>query len=73
METKKRINKKMALTKRECQLIESIAGGFNDYETGERLGLGTQTIRVLVNVILKKTETNNRPQLIYWAVKNGVI
>ena len=73
METKKRINKKTELTNRERQLIESIAGGFNDFETSERLGLTAQSIRVQVTKILKKTETINRPHLVYWAFKNGVI
>ena len=73
MEFKKREITGNNITNREKQLIEMIAGGFKDEETSERLGIQVQTIRGMVNTILKKTDTNNRPQLVCWALQNGVI
>ena len=73
MEFKKRVTKETHITSREKQLIEMIANGYSDMETSERLGIALQTIRGKVNTILKKTETNNRPQLVFWAIQNGVI
>ena len=62
------------LTDRELKIIELIAGGFKDKEISEQLGITTQYIRSnLVNGILKKTGTNNRPQLITWAFKEGLL
>ena len=72
METKKRTKDK-TLTARELELILKIAGGFNDFEISEKLNIKVQTIRGMVNKILEKTETTNRPQLVYWACANGVI
>ncbi len=72
MEIKQRKNSKI-ITTREQQLIELIAGGFNDGETSEKMGISPQVIRLNVSAILKKTNTNNRPQLVYWAFKNGIL
>lgn len=72
METKKRI-KDRRLTNRELELIKKIAGGFNDFEISEMLNIKVQTIRGMVNKILDKTDTTNRPQLVFFACQNGII
>lgn len=61
------------ITEREKEIIKLIANGFNDYEIGLFLKLSHQTIRQCVVKILSKTETCNRPQLIYWACQNKLI
>lgn len=72
MEVKQR-TKDRRLTDREQELIKKIAGGFNDFEISEMLNIKVQTIRGMVNKILAKTDTMNRPQLIYFACQNGII
>lgn len=71
METKQRTEKE--LTPKELELVEKIAGGFNDFEISEKLNIKAQTIRRHVKEILKKTGTTNRPQLVYWACTNGIL
>ena len=72
METKQRI-KNRRLTDRELELIKKIAGGFNDFEISEMLNIKVQTIRGMVNKILNKTGTMNRPQLVFFACQNNII
>lgn len=71
METKQRTKKE--LTPKELELVKKIAGGFNDFEISEKLNIKVQTIRGMVNKILEKTNTMNRPQLVYWACTNGIL
>ena len=70
METKHRTHK---FTDRERELINFIAGGFKDEETAERMGIQTQTVRSMVNGILKRFNLVNRPQLMVYAAKNNII
>lgn len=70
METK---DKTLNLTDREKEIIVSIAGGFNDNETGEKLGIKPTSLRQMVKAILDKTQSNNRAQLIFWATQNNII
>ena len=72
METKQRTKNKK-LTDRELELIKLIAGGFNDFEISKKLSIKAQTIRGMVNKILEKTETMNRPQLVFYACQNSII
>ena len=65
--------KEPQLTDRERELITYIAGGFKDEETAERMGIQTQTIRGMVNIILKRLNLVNRPQLVCWAMQNDII
>lgn len=60
-------------TERERELIAYIAGGYKDEETAEKMGIQTQTIRGMVNVILKRLNLINRPQLVCFAIKNKII
>lgn len=61
------------LTDRERELITYIARGFKDEETAECMGIQTQTIRGMVNVILKRLNLTNRPSLVAWCFTNGII
>ena len=61
------------LTPKEIDLIKLIATGWKDKEITERFNIGSSTIRNTLNKALVKTETFNRPQLVYWACKNNVI
>lgn len=71
MEQKERTEK---LTSRELQVLKMIAGGFNDEEISQVLGISATYIRTnLVNGMLKRAGVVNRPSLIFWATQNGVI
>ena len=69
-----KLNKNGLLTEREITLIKYIAAGWTDPEISKKLGISTSYIRSdLINKILEKAAVTNRPSLVYWATKNGVI
>lgn len=71
MERKKIRSKK--INEKEVQLIKLIAEGWIDTEIGEQIGISNATIRYRLDKLYLKTETFNRPSLVYWACKNNVI
>lgn len=71
MEIKQRTKKE--LTPKERELVQKIAGGFNDIEIREQLNIKPLTLRKMIHQILAKTGTFTRPHLIYWACKKGLL
>lgn len=61
------------LNKKEKEILKLLAGGFSDSEIGEELGKSYHTIRGVIYDMERRTGTTNRPHLIYWAFKNGVL
>lgn len=57
----------------EKKIIELIAGGFTDEDIAKEINLSYTTIRAYVSNLLSYSKTVNRPNLIYWAVTNGII
>jgi DNA-binding NarL/FixJ family response regulator len=58
------------LTPREKQVLEHIIEGLSNAQIGERLHLSPRTIEKYVSSLLRKTETNNRAELVRFALQN---
>lgn len=69
----KKRRKKSELKERDITIIECIAAGYTDKETAIVLNLSRDRTYRLVCDILKEAGAVNRPQLISWAYKNGIL
>lgn len=70
MEEKQR---KIKLKKVEIKILTLLAYGLNDTEISQEIGKTCYQTRTLIYRLEGKTGTVNRPHLIYWACKNGVL
>lgn len=73
MEIKSNREKTTELTEREKLIIKYIAAGWTDDAISNEIGCATPTVRQSVSRILQKTDVFNRPALIFWACKNGLM
>ena len=73
MEIQANRKKTKKLTYREKQIIKLIAHGWKDEEISQKMGCGLQTVRQSVSRILQKLDVINRPALIFYACKNGLV
>jgi DNA-binding CsgD family transcriptional regulator len=62
-----------ALSRRELQVIELVAGGLTNQEIAERLDISKRTVDNHISNILTKTETENRVSLVRWALLWGKV
>lgn len=72
MDIKKR-KKNTKLTEKNIQLIKYIAQGYTDKEIAEKLEITAYTVKNVAYTLLEKTGTANRPSLVYWACKKGIL
>lgn len=71
---KKQINKeKIQLTQREFEILQLICSGFSTQKIADKLRLSTETIRTYRAALLTKTQCNNAPALVMYAIKNKLI
>ena len=61
------------LTLKERKMIELIALGLTDNEISEKLKLTFGQFRYMIQKTFLKTNSLNRPHLINWAFKNGIL
>ncbi len=61
------------LTKRELEVLQLFAEGFNNSEIADKLFLSVRTIESHKNHILQKTNMKNSVELIKFAIKNKII
>ncbi len=61
------------LTKRELEVLQIFAEGFNNSEIADKLFLSVRTIESHKNHILQKTNMKNSVELIKFAIKNKII
>ncbi|MFO8067422.1 MAG: response regulator transcription factor [Bacteroidales bacterium] len=61
------------LTKRELEVLQLFAEGYNNSEIAEKLFLSVRTIESHKNHILQKTNMKNSVELIKYAIKNKII
>ena len=57
----------------EITILTLLAYGLNDTELSQEIGKTCYQTRTLIYRLEGKTGTVNRPHLIYWACKNGVL
>ncbi|WP_017305629.1 response regulator [Spirulina subsalsa] len=61
------------LTKREQEVLELLTTGLSNVEIGNQLHLSPRTIEKYVSSLLRKTETNNRAELVRFALKHYLV
>lgn len=61
------------LTKREEQVLEFLAKGASNVEIGNKLHLSPRTIEKYVSSLLRKTATNNRAELVRFAMEKKLV
>lgn len=69
----KKRRKKTELNARDITIIECIAAGYTDKETAIVLNLSLPRTSFLISEILRTTGAVNRPQLVTWAFKKGIL
>jgi DNA-binding NarL/FixJ family response regulator len=62
-----------SLTRREMQVLELLSHGFSNADMGHKLFLSPRTVEKYVSSLLKKTATNNRAELVRFAIKHGLV
>ncbi len=61
------------LTPREQEVLELLTHGFSNAEMGQKLHLSPRTVEKYVSSLLRKTATNNRAELVRFAIKHGLV
>jgi DNA-binding NarL/FixJ family response regulator len=61
------------LTEREQQVLKILADGLSNVQIGEHLHLSPRTVEKYVSSLLRKTETNNRAELVRFAMDHHLV
>jgi DNA-binding NarL/FixJ family response regulator len=61
------------LTDREKDVLELLAAGLSNAQIGDRLHLSPRTIEKYVSSLLRKTDTNNRAELVRFAMEHHLV
>ncbi len=64
---------KLDLTKREREVLSFLMNGCSNIEIGHKLHLSHRTIEKYVSSLLRKTEKNNRAELIRFALEHNLL
>ncbi|MFN5516001.1 MAG: LuxR C-terminal-related transcriptional regulator [Cyanobacteriota bacterium] len=62
-----------SLSERELQILDLVATGLTNLEIAERLEISKRTVDNHISKILTKTRTENRVELVRWALQWGKI
>jgi DNA-binding NarL/FixJ family response regulator len=62
-----------SLTAREQEVLELLTHGFSNADMGHQLHLSPRTVEKYVSSLLRKTDTNNRAELVRFAIKHGLV
>lgn len=72
-QTAKALPQDLDLTEREAQVLEWLSVGMSNGEIGQKLFLSPRTVEKYVSRLLRKTETNNRAELIRYALTHHLV
>lgn len=61
------------LTEREQQVLNLLAEGLSNAKIGDSLHLSSRTVEKYVSSLLRKTESNNRAELVRFAIENDLV
>lgn len=61
------------LTQREHEVLKVLAAGLSNMQIGEQLHLSPRTIEKYVSSLLRKTDTNNRAELVRFAMDHKLL
>lgn len=62
-----------SLTTREQEVLELLTHGLSNADMGHQLHLSPRTVEKYVSSLLRKTATNNRAELVRFAIKHGLV
>ncbi|NET70438.1 MAG: response regulator transcription factor [Sphaerospermopsis sp. SIO1G2] len=62
-----------SLTNREQEVLELLTYGLSNADMGKKLHLSPRTVEKYVSSLLRKTATNNRAELVRFAIKHGLV
>jgi DNA-binding NarL/FixJ family response regulator len=62
-----------SLSERELEILNLVAGGLTNLEISEKLEISKRTVDNHVSNILTKTKTDNRVELVRWALQWGKV
>jgi DNA-binding NarL/FixJ family response regulator len=71
--TSSTVSHEISLTEREQQVLDLLTEGRSNVQIGEKLHLSPRTIEKYVSSLLRKTESNNRAELVRFALTNHLI
>ncbi|MBP0011758.1 MAG: response regulator transcription factor [Roseofilum sp. SBFL] len=63
----------LALTEREWDVLHLLTSGLSNVQIGQSLHLSPRTIEKYVSSLLRKTLTNNRAELVHYAMQHRLI
>jgi DNA-binding NarL/FixJ family response regulator len=63
----------LKLTEREKQVLTVLAEGLSNFQIGEQLHLSPRTVEKHVSSLLRKTDTNNRAELVRFAMDRHLV
>ncbi|MEY2976869.1 MAG: helix-turn-helix domain-containing protein [Prochlorotrichaceae cyanobacterium] len=61
------------LSERELEIVDLVAAGLTNEKIADRLEISKRTVDNHVSNILNKTNTNNRVELVRWALQWGKV
>ncbi len=68
-----KIPESASLSPREIEILELVATGLTNQDIGEKLEISKRTVDNHISNILNKTKTENRVELVRWALHWGKI
>ena len=63
----------LSLTQREQEVLQVLADGLSNIQIGESLHLSPRTVEKYVSSLLRKTDTNNRAELVRFAMEHHLL
>ncbi|GAB4534385.1 MAG: hypothetical protein Tsb0014_20530 [Pleurocapsa sp.] len=61
------------LSARELEIVELVVNGLSNHKIAEQLEISKRTVDNHISNILKKTNTDNRVELVRWALQWGKV
>jgi DNA-binding NarL/FixJ family response regulator len=61
------------LTPREWEVLDLLTDGLSNSQIGDRLHLSSRTVEKYVSSLLRKTDTNNRAELVRFAMEHHLV
>ena len=63
----------VSLSERELQILDLVATGLTNSEIAEHLEISKRTVDNHISNVLNKTQTENRVELVRWALRWGKV
>ena len=71
--TSGKMNESASLSQREIEILELVATGLTNHDIAQKLEISKRTVDNHMSNILTKTKTDNRVELVRWALQWGKI